>query len=373
MPETINIFLDLKIKFAKAVRYFLLVIFLLLACEHGNLRLEEEALNGAWLGGAYQLDDGYFRPFSGFFEIDSSKITRHTSATMMHSIQDITIGEDSIFFPFKKYERSAVRRRGLKLILGKYNPLIYKKIDPNVIDFSSFQMTEGSLMGQWESERNYLSFSEDELLIFDKKTMKKSRFCWNVQSLDELQFLQRQGSFAECDYPFFALQLIQKLSADLLILEGWTLDDFHTETYKKSFKDLSEYTYPDFQLCNPSLYKNNNADWYYFKYPSFEGGLYRLKQVFDQLFKSVDLGNINGLVRVEFVINCAGDIGRFRVEEMDYNYTKTSLNPSISSQVINILKHAGRWIPGERRDQKVDTYKFLIFKIKNGRVDEIYP
>jgi hypothetical protein len=98
-----------------------------------------------------------------------------------------------------------------------------------------------------------------------------------------------------------------------------------------------------------------------------------LKQIYDQFFKQVEAGKNNGLVRVEFVINCVGEIGKFEIEELDYDYSVIRLNPDISKQVLQILKDAGKWVPGETRNQKVDTFKFLIFKIKNGKVEEIYP
>jgi hypothetical protein len=337
------------------------------------LQVDEDSLNGSWLGGAFQLDVGHFRPYSEFFEIDSGKMTRRISGSWTDTVQNISIRGDSIIFPYRRYVRHSVRRMGDKLMMGEHYPMIYKKVIPQSIGIDSAQIKDLFLPGQWESELNYLTFSEDDLVVYDKRSKLKSKYCWDIHSLDELRFIQRKGNFDNCDYPFFALELIQKLTEDSMVIEGWTEDDFYTKTYRKSSKDLSDYAYADFQLCNPSLYENSNADWYYFKYPSFDGGLYRLQKVFDDLFQTVENGNNNGLVRVEFVINCVGDIGRFKVEELDFEYAKTNLNSAISSQVLQILKGAGKWIPGERRDQKLDTYKFLIFKVKNGRVDEIFP
>ena len=335
--------------------------------------MDIDSLTGAWLGGGLQMDENVFRPASQFMLIDSSSQVRMLSGEWRDTFQDFTIRADSILFPYRSYPVSAFRFEADRLKIGKNYPLVYKKVESTVIRVDSITLKNDFFLGQWVSSERILDLSAEEALVIDRNTGEKRKMCWDIRDFQGVKLLQLKGSFIDCNSPYEALAILHSISKDSMVLEQWINGDFQKLTYKKEKVDMSIYNYPEFVLCNPYLYENSSGDWYYFKYTSFDGGLYRLKQIFDDRYSAVVNGNRDGLLKVSFVINCAGEIGRITSEEMNQEYERFKLNPEIKRQIITILKQAGNWMPGEYRDQNLDTYKFLIFKIRDGIIDEIYP
>ncbi len=112
------------------------------------------------------MDDGVYRPYSEYFEIDSGKVLKRMSGSWKDTIQDLVIREDSLLFPYRSYDRASVRRFDDILTMGKHYPLIYKKVVPNDIGLDSAQIKDRFLLGQWESASKFLTFSEK---IFPEK------------------------------------------------------------------------------------------------------------------------------------------------------------------------------------------------------------
>lgn len=372
MP-VLRFYLKLKIKFVLIVKYLSFIIVFLVACQQPTKRVSFETMQGAWLAGGLQLDHNVFRPASQFMLIDSSSKITTISGGWRDTLQDLTIRKDSILFPYRTLPISAVRFDSELLTIGKSYPLSYKKVSPPSIDIDSSTIREDILLGQWVSEERILGFEGEDLTIYDKYSLEKRKTCWDVYDFHGIKFLQIKGSFAGCDMPYDALGLIHEISEDSMIVEQWIDGDFKKMTYKKREVSTSDYKFPEFRLCDPYLYENYSADWYYYKYTGFNGGLYRLRQIFEDRYKVVNEGVNNGLLKVSFVINCVGEIGKITTQEMSGDYDLIRMNPKISNQVRSILQNAGNWVPGERRDRKLDSFKYLIFKIKDGKIDEIYP
>jgi len=355
------------------VKYLIFGLVIFSACAQPRNPINIQTLEGAWLGGGIEMDKDVFRPVSQFLLIDSSSQIKTYSGGWRDTFQDLTIRPDSILFPYRSYPRSAVQLNSDRLKIGKSYPLTYKKVEAKFIDIDTAVLKSDFLIGQWVSEDWVLDFSDDKVMRANRSTLEKRQMCWDVNNLEGMKFLQLKGSFNDCNSPYDAIAFLHSISEDSMIIEQWINGDFEKLTYKKEEVDMSRFKFPEFVLCNPNIYENSGGDWYNFKYTSFEGGLYRLKQIYDERYVAVTKGNNEGLVKVSFVINCVGEIGRIAAREMSGDYEDIDLNPEITKQIVTILEQAGNWIPGERRDQKLDTYKFLIFKIRDGKINEIFP
>ncbi|GLR19151.1 hypothetical protein GCM10007940_37670 [Portibacter lacus] len=351
----------------------MIFVILFVSCKSDDSSFDADLLPGYWLGGGVKLDINAFRPFNHFLEIDSEKCVRAFSVGWRDTFKPIEIAKDSIHFPYRKYPLNSVAMVGDELAMGEFYPFYYKKVQPVMIPKDSIEMKAELIGGQWISGDEMLEFREDGLIVFNKRLKTKEKICWDILDNNGIKFLQRLGNFKECETPYFPLELIHYFSNDTLKIETWRNSSFQTLTYKRIAQSTEEYSVPEFQVCDPYLYENNRSDWYYFKYPSFDGGLYRLKQIFDERYTPIKFGKNNGLVKLKFVINCEGKVGRLQIEEMDIDFRERSLNPQIRNQIVDIFNGAGDWIPGERRNETVDAFKFLIFRIKDGEIDEIYP
>ena len=128
---------------------------------------------------------------------------------------------------------------------------------------------------------------------------------------------------------------------------------------------------PNFEVCNGEnrviQYFNNEQGFEYF------GEKTEILKEFNSHFIPSKKQNQNGIIRIRFIVNCKGEIGRFRILEADNNYKGFKFDNEITSQLLKITKTLNDWIPKEYQNKEIDYYQYLIFKIKNGKISEILP
>lgn len=83
--------------------------------------------------------------------------------------------------------------------------------------------------------------------------------------------------------------------------------------------------------------------------------------------------NQNGIIRIRFVVNCKGETGRFRILEADENYKEFKFDEKITKQLLEITRQLKGWESKTIRNNEIDYYQYLIFKIENGKIKEILP
>lgn len=130
---------------------------------------------------------------------------------------------------------------------------------------------------------------------------------------------------------------------------------------------------PNFQFCNEQLVKQ-----YYVRYSSDTPATYRgekiaIDRTFDKAYQYPVTPEADGYVTIRFVVNCNGQSGRFRMEEMDLNYQPKNFDKKITDQLLDITKSLDGWIPVKRKDKKYDFYQYLTFKLKSGQIEQILP
>ena len=127
----------------------------------------------------------------------------------------------------------------------------------------------------------------------------------------------------------------------------------------------------NFELCNEEdeviQYFNVSQGLEYY------GEKLEILKTFEKKFEPSEKENQNGIIRIRFIVNCKGETGRFRILEADENYKKFSFDSNITKQLLEITKSLDGWIVKESENIKLDYYQYLIFKIKNGNINEILP
>ncbi|RXR30100.1 hypothetical protein EQG68_11760 [Flavobacterium piscinae] len=81
----------------------------------------------------------------------------------------------------------------------------------------------------------------------------------------------------------------------------------------------------------------------------------------------------NGLIRIRFIVNCEGKADRFRMIQSNFDYEEFEFNTKITTQLLVITRSIEKWEVLYQDNVPVDYYKYLIFKIKNGQIDQILP
>jgi hypothetical protein len=126
----------------------------------------------------------------------------------------------------------------------------------------------------------------------------------------------------------------------------------------------------DFLLCNREKdvrqYFNLN------KWIEFEGEKSAIVAFFEKNFKPVN--NLeSGWIRIRFIVNCKGQSGRFRILESDEKYKERPFDKKISAQLFALTQQLTGWKILYDDKDAVDYYQYLIFKIKDGRIEKILP
>ena len=105
----------------------------------------------------------------------------------------------------------------------------------------------------------------------------------------------------------------------------------------------------------------------------FEGEKIAIDHFFFKNYNPENTPKESGLIRIQFVVNCKGESGRFRILGMDPDYHEKTFDASITNQLLDICKNLKGWKTKTMHEHVVDYYQYLIFKIENGQLKEILP
>jgi hypothetical protein len=83
--------------------------------------------------------------------------------------------------------------------------------------------------------------------------------------------------------------------------------------------------------------------------------------------------NQDGWLTIRFIINTEGRTGRFRLSEMDSAYQPTHFDPRISDQLLAAVKDWPGWRPAHYKEMRFDTYQYITFRLRQGRIITISP
>jgi hypothetical protein len=80
----------------------------------------------------------------------------------------------------------------------------------------------------------------------------------------------------------------------------------------------------------------------------------------------------NGLLTVRFVVNCEGHTGYFRTKMIDPNIKHVAVPIEASKHLYELISELKDWVPGEIQGNPQDSYAQITFKLKNGKITDIF-
>ena len=86
-----------------------------------------------------------------------------------------------------------------------------------------------------------------------------------------------------------------------------------------------------------------------------------------------DTANQTGYLTIRFIINCSGETGRFRLYELDSAYQSFWFNKAVSGQLLTLVRQYKGWQPATYRGRVYDSYQYITFRLKKGRIVCITP
>jgi hypothetical protein len=107
--------------------------------------------------------------------------------------------------------------------------------------------------------------------------------------------------------------------------------------------------------------------------PVYAGEKSSILNTFKSKYETFSDSDQNGFIRLRFIVNCEGKTGRFRVLQSDENFEEIEFDKKIVNQLVAITKGIENWEIFYRKDDPIDYYMYLIFKIKDGQLTEILP
>lgn len=148
---------------------------------------------------------------------------------------------------------------------------------------------------------------------------------------------------------------------------------------QNEYKDVGDIPFDEemdddnFQICDES-----NIKQYYVRKssdipPSYKGEKRGLERAIISQYNFPQSEQEDGYITIRFIVNCNGETGRFRIEEMDFAYKTKKFDPKISTQLLKVVKSLKEWIPRKGKNTAYDFYQYLTFKIENGQIVKILP
>lgn len=80
-----------------------------------------------------------------------------------------------------------------------------------------------------------------------------------------------------------------------------------------------------------------------------------------------------GYLTIRFIINCNGSTGRFRLYQLDSGYQPFRFSETITGQLLILARQLKGWQPARYKDKVFDSYQYITFRLKKGRIVCITP
>lgn len=123
----------------------------------------------------------------------------------------------------------------------------------------------------------------------------------------------------------------------------------------------------DFKLCN----EDQIAE-YYGMNTDYTGGKKAIKSRILNELQFLDFKE-SGLLTYRFIVNCKGEIGRFRLKATNTDLQKTEVDSKNIREMEKALSKLKNWNPAiNKSGHTYDSYYVLNFKIENKKIVDIF-
>ena len=125
----------------------------------------------------------------------------------------------------------------------------------------------------------------------------------------------------------------------------------------------------DFKTCS-----ENVRSQYYNVETYYEGGAKAFRKEIFSFLKNdpIDFDTKSGYITFRFIVNCKGEMGRFRVKMIDSNIKETTYDISKINKLKTILNNLKNWKLGKNKGLTVDSYYIIKIKFEGGLITDIF-
>lgn len=332
--------------------------------------------DGIWIGNARAIDKDVYQanPYIWDFQEDSLNIIAPLDGGMEKhgwSYESRNLSIDTF-----EYSEAQLLLTQDQFRLGAY---YFKNFNrPAAVatlpdTLSIIQILEGK---NWKTRDHLYRFErKGKLLMLPKRESEAYQYCWRIRQYDQYIFLIKSGTpDGNCNEYVQYLEQLVSFSPDYFTTHVWENGKMIERRYEYVKEASPEYITHSFQVCNPYLYMYAPWHRYYYKGTFYKGGIYTIEKKIEEQYQAVYKEGQTGLIRIRFIVNCAGQAGQFEMLQLDNNYQAFTFDTAISEQLFKITKELQDWIPGKNDiGIPIDTYRILTYRLKNGKVVDIFP
>lgn len=148
-----------------------------------------------------------------------------------------------------------------------------------------------------------------------------------------------------------------------LSITAWA---YYQTTHKVGELTADKRIDKDFKVCN-----EDQITEYYGMDTDYQGGKKAIK---DRILKDLESLNFkgSGLITFRFIVNCKGEIGRFRVKATNLDLQKREVGTENIDEIEKALAGLKNWNPAKNNHGSYDSYYLLNFKIKDRKIADIF-
>ena len=356
--------------------WLLLIHTVLIAAPFFSLSaqvLTHEQLTGTWIGVHTEYDADVFCPLPTYMKLDadstyylgmvdgSAAPIRSTWAVSGNSVRLDTIH----FTPgLVKVENNLLR-------IGVNYPMVFRQFNNSPIDsVTAYRQLVGRV---WQSDSLLVSlYANGRVSLENRATRQRTAHFWRLVRFDKSVFLVILGNQHDRNGGYKPLWQLSSVSPRQMQLIGWNGRAVATEPFRlvRSLAPADSCQPSGFQNCTNCFRKT----WYL----PHSGNLYELRQLIATRYQPLKRPGESGLVRVSFVLNCAGTSGLFDVQGFDDAYRSKPFSNQITSQLLAICREYVVTSPLFRLDDKSgdrshDQLVSFTFRLKDGQFIDLLP
>ncbi len=351
---------------------FFLGLLLLIGCQGSYKGLNQEELEGAWLIAGVEMDIDFYKPSSLILRFKKDSVYYESMKGDILKKSRLLFQKDTVVIDSFKYDKRKVKLKENQLDFIQFKA--HRIVETKPLD--TIKLREVLLKNDWKDSEGVFQFTTDnKFKLFNEVNESYKQYCYDFKSYHQAYFLIKKGNQLACNRDYQFAEQILSFTGDTLKVFRFENGKFTTHSYTAKPKERHIAKRETFQLCNKYINKNNRYDRYYYKGTRFKGGLYHIRKIVKEHYIAPEQSTATGIFQVRFVVNCEGKAGMFETQAFDYDYNLIDFDADISKQLLAIVKGLQDWTPGKNQQTQlpIDTYIYINFRIKDGKIIRISP
>ncbi len=329
-------------------------------------------ISGTWIGVHAEWATDFVCPLPTFLELKSDNTLRigmtdgsATSQTGRWWVRNDTLQLDTL-----KYAPGQWTLAGDVLRIGTLYPMVFRRLQDVAINLE--QARKHLAGGVWQTDSlTYRLHENGKVCRHNPRTGETTAHCWKLAQHGASVFLVMQGNAYTCDGNYLPAWQVTSLKTNEFSAIGGQGKTIGTVLFRAvgmlSAGDSCRAT--GFQTCDNCFERMYSRTVY-----STSEKMYEIRRLVKRQFKPVADSTQSGLIQIHFDVNCRGQVGRFRVTEWNEQYQPCPFPAVLTDQITKICRDeiAPNWLSKQKNQRERDESVTLSFRIKQGKIDDIF-